>query len=90
MTGGDTAYRLRFAARKAARSAPEIRTRRPSRCTGGAPESMRRRTVRDETLNVSATSSIVKNLVAGLPGVPVPVVCEATFGGGRRDGLEVR
>jgi hypothetical protein len=51
---------------------------------------MRRRTVRDETLNVSATSSIVKNLVAGVPGVPVPVVCEATFGGGRCDGLEVR
>ena len=45
---------------------------------------MRRRTVRDETFKVSATSSIVKSLVIGRPRVPVPVVRGLAFGAGFR------
>ena len=41
---------------------------RPSRCTGSVPESISRRTVRDETLRISAVSSIVRSLAKGCRG----------------------
>ncbi len=58
---------VRLAARNTAISASEIRTERPRRCTGNAPESMSLRTVRVDVLKSSATSLMVRSLVsAGL------------------------
>jgi hypothetical protein len=83
VTGVAFVQTLRVAARNTAMSASEMRTRRPgSRCTGSAPDSMRRRTVRGDTLKTSAASSIVRSLVIGRR-VPVE---EA----GLRCGLEFR
>jgi hypothetical protein len=85
VTGAVTAQTLRFAARNAPRSGSAIRTRRPSRCTGRAPDSIRRRTVRGDTFKSSAASSMVRSLVRGRPRASVPVVRH-----GLRAGLEVR
>jgi hypothetical protein len=69
-------------------SGSAIRTSRPTLCTCKAPESMRRRTVRDDTFKSSAVSSIVRSLVRGRPGVAVPAVRDADLEVGRRGGLE--
>jgi hypothetical protein len=90
VTGEATPQALRFAARNAARSASAMRTRRPSRCTGRARDSMRRRTVRGDTFKSSAASSMVRSLLTGRPRTPVPVVREAAVEAGLRGGLEVR
>ncbi len=52
---------LRWAAKNTAISASEIRTERPRRCTGKAPESMSLRTLRVDVLKRSATSLIVRS-----------------------------
>src|SRR5262249_49930136 len=54
----------RRSARKAAKSASEMRTRPPIRWTGRARALIQRRTVRSHTLRRSATSAIVKKVVA--------------------------
>jgi hypothetical protein len=42
-----------------------MRTSRPNLCTGRAPDSIKRRTVRGDTFKRSAVSSMVRNLVRG-------------------------
>jgi hypothetical protein len=49
-----------WAAKKAAKSASEIRTTPLIRCTGRAPDLIQRRTLRVETSRQSATSLILK------------------------------
>jgi hypothetical protein len=47
------------------------------RCTGRAPESMSRRTVRGDKFNSSAVSPMVRSLVRSRPRTAVPVAPEA-------------
>jgi hypothetical protein len=46
-------------------SSSEMRTRRPNRCAGSAPESIRRRTVRSDVFKSSAVSPIVRSWLIG-------------------------
>ena len=89
MPGQATAQTLRVAARNAAISASEMRTERPRRCTGRAPESMSRRTVRSDTFKSSAVSLMVRSLVTGRTRM-VEVISTAPFEAGRCAGLKVR
>ena len=63
-----TRHSSRLAAISCAISGSETRTDRPNRCTGSVPESISRLTVRDETLRISAVSSIVRSLPKGCRG----------------------
>src|ERR1700730_10468321 len=83
VTAMDTAQTLRFAARNTAISRSEMRTQRPRRCAGSAPESMSRRTVRVDVLKSSAVSSIVLSVVRGR-------LCADLSEAGRCAGLTVR
>jgi hypothetical protein len=68
-----------------------MRTHRPRRCAGNAPESMSRRTVRVDVLKSSAVSSIVRSFVRDRLRVPVPVICaDPLVEAGRCAGLKVR
>src|SRR5262245_23657961 len=89
VTQEPTAHRLRVDARKAAISASEIRTDRPRRRTGSAPEAMSRRTVRVDVLKSSAVSSIVRSLLTG-PTREAPAICATALDGRRCAGLEAR
>jgi hypothetical protein len=64
-------------------SRSETRTDRPNRCTGSAPESMSRLTVRDETLRISAVSSMVRSLTGcrSLCALPTRIWTIARRGG---------
>ena len=89
VTGEATTQTLRVAARNAAISPSEMRTERPRRCTGRAPESMSRRTVRSDTFKSSAVSLMVRSLVTGRTRM-VEVISTAPFEAGRCAGLKVR
>jgi hypothetical protein len=58
-------------------------------CTGRAPESISRRTVRGDTFKSSAVSSMVRSLVTGRTRM-VEVISTARFEAGRCAGLKVR
>ena len=66
-----------------------MRTERPRRCTGRAPESMSRRTVRSDTFKSSVVSLMVRSLVTGRTRM-VEVISTAPFEAGRCAGLKVR